>query len=66
MKIVFFPFIRKKTLYTENLMKNRARAIIVVGNICGLLDLVRADPTTAINSQYRIGDGARGHNIREM
>lgn len=42
-------------------MKNRVGAITVAGNISGKLDLARADPMTVINSQYRIGNGARGH-----
>ena len=56
-EIAIFTFIRQKTLYMGNLMKYRAGAITVAGNISGPFDLARADPTAAIRSQYRIGGG---------
>jgi len=62
-KKALFPFIRQKTLYTRNLMKNRVGAITVAGNICGPLDLARVDPTAVIRSQYRIGRGDGGKDF---
>lgn len=41
-------------------MNYKAGANTVAGDICGSLDLVRADPTAAINLQYRISKGHGG------
>lgn len=50
-----FTFIRQKTLYTGNLSYAGVGAITIALNISGPLDLARANPTAAINSQYCIG-----------
>lgn len=60
MKIAFYPLKGKKPLYTGNSCFARVGVITAVGNISGLLDLVRADPMTEVRSQYRIGKAHGG------